>query len=226
VSALAAPAFEADVAACGYAVLPGLIEPATCAALAAGYDDDASYRKTIVMERHGYGRGAYRYFRYPLPPVVTELRASLYARLVPTANAWNERLGRAERFPATLDAMLARCAAAGQTRPTPLVLRYATGDYNALHQDTYGAIAFPLQATILLSDPRGGFTGGEFLLLEGRPRRQSVAHVVPLALGDAVVFANREKPNPRGGRSTFRHGVGAVRSGVRLTLGLIFHDAE
>jgi hypothetical protein len=208
----------------GFAIVPALLAADECRALVHGYDDDARYRSTIVMERHGYGRGAYRYFRYPLPPIVAELRVRLYGALAPIADAWAEQLGLTERFPATLDEMLERCHAAGQERPTPLVLRYGPGDYNALHQDVYGAVAFPLQATVLLSDP-AGFRGGEFVLVEGKPRRQSVAHVVPLGLGDLVVFPNKLRPNARGGRSTFRHGVAEVRSGARVTLGIILHDA-
>ena len=208
----------------GFAVVPALFGPAACHELADGYDDDARYRSTIVMERHGYGRGTYRYFRYPLPPLVADVRERLYAALAPIANAWAERLGQADAFPATLSEMLERCHAAGQERPTPLLLRYGAGDFNALHQDVYGAVAFPLQATVLLSDP-AEFSGGEFVLVESKPRRQSVAHVVPLGLGDLVVFPNRFKPNERGGRSTFRHGVAEIRSGARMTLGIILHDA-
>jgi uncharacterized protein len=209
----------------GYAVVPGVLAAARCRELAAVYDDDATFRSTIVMARHGYGRGEYRYFRYPLPPAVAALRSALYAALAGTANAWSERLGQTERYPATLDELLARCHAAGQERPTPLLLRYGAGDYNALHQDTYGAIAFPFQGTVLLSDP-ADFSGGEFVLVESRPRRQSVPHVVPLGRGDLVVFPNRLRPNDRGGRSMFRHGVAEIRSGNRVTLGLILHDAQ
>jgi uncharacterized protein len=209
----------------GYAVVPALLNAATCAQLSAAYDDGPLYRSTIVMQRHGYGRGEYRYFRYPLPPVVQELRESLYAALVPAANAWSERLGSKIRFPAALPLMLELCAEAGQTRPTALLLRYRSGDYNALHQDVYGEIAFPLQATILLSDP-ATFTGGDFVLVEAKPRKQSVAHVVPLGLGDCIVFPNRLRPNAQGGRSTFRHGVAEVRGGTRVTLGIILHDAQ
>jgi hypothetical protein len=211
----------------GFAVVPGFFDAATCDALAARFDDDeGAFRKTIVMERHGYGHGVYRYFAYPLPAIVAAARERVYGAVVDTANAWAERLGRSERYPATLAGMLARCRAAGQLRPTPLLLRYVAGDWNALHQDTYGAIAFPLQATVLLSDPDGDFTGGEFTLVESKPRKQSIPHVVPLARGDAVIFPNVQKPNEAGGRSVFRHGVSAVRSGTRLTLGLILHDAE
>jgi uncharacterized protein len=209
----------------GYAVVPALLNAATCAQLSAAYDDGPLYRSTIVMQRHGYGRGEYRYFRYPLPPVVQELRESLYAALVPAANAWSERLGSKIRFPAALPLMLELCAEAGQTRPTALLLRYRSGDYNALHQDVYGEIAFPLQATILLSDP-ATFAGGDFVLVEAKPRKQSVAHVVPLGLGDCIVFPNRLRPNAQGGRSTFRHGVAEVRNGTRVTLGIILHDAQ
>jgi len=177
------------------------------------------------MARHGYGRGEYRYFRYPLPPLIAKVRSALYAALVPTANVWSERLGLDDRYPPELSEMLARAHAAGQERPTPLLLRYGAGDYNALHQDTYGEIAFPFQGTVLLNDA-GDFTGGEFVLVESKPRRQSVAHVITLGRGDLVVFPNRLRPNDRGGRSTFRHGVAEVRSGNRITLGLILHDAQ
>ncbi len=209
----------------GFAVVPNFLPAAACTALAGAFDDEGAYRKTIVMERHGYGRGTYRYFAYPLPPLVAAARDRLYTETVATANAWAEQLGRVERYPATLETMLARCHAAGQLRPTPLVLRYGAGDYNALHQDTYGEVAYPLQATVLLSEPGTDFVGGEFTLVEGKPRRQSVPHVVPLRRGDAVIFPKQYKPNARGGRSTFRHGVSVVRSGRRVTLGLILHDA-
>ncbi|MBV8645612.1 MAG: 2OG-Fe(II) oxygenase [Candidatus Eremiobacteraeota bacterium] len=213
----------------GYAVLAGLLGADERAALRARFDDDAAFRKTIVMERLGYGRGVYRYFNAPLPPEVQALRERLYAQLAPVANAWAEALGRPERYPDTLGAFLDRCHAAGQTRPTPLLLRYRAGDHNALHQDVYGEVAFPLQATVLLSAPGDDFTGGEFVLVEQRPRKQSLAHVVPLGAGDAVVFPNADRPirSARGfSRTAFRHGVGEVRSGERLTLGLIFHDAR
>jgi hypothetical protein len=209
-----------------YAVVPQFFDAAACATIAAAFDDDDRFRSTIVMERHGYGRGTYRYFAYPLPPAIAAARERVYAATVATANAWAERLGRAERYPATLAEMLERCHAAGQLRPTPLLLRYGAGDFNALHQDNYGAVAFPLQATVLLGEPGRDFSGGEFTLVETRPRRQSVPHVVPLGLGDAVVFPNSTKPNERGGRSTFRHGVSVVRTGRRMTLGLILHDAQ
>jgi uncharacterized protein len=180
------------------------------------------------MERLGYGRGVYRYFGYPLPPLVAELRERVYAQLAPVANAWAEALGEAARYPATLAEFLARCHAAGQARPTPLLLRYRAGDHNALHQDRYGEVAFPLQATVLLDRPGPDFAGGEFVLVEQRPRKQSLAHVVPLQAGDAVVFPNATRPvrGTRGVfRTTFRHGVAEVRRGERIALGLIFHDA-
>jgi hypothetical protein len=213
----------------GFAIVPALLDDDACAGLRACFDDDGAFRNTIVMERLGYGRGVYRYFRYPLPPLVERLRQDLYARLVPVANAWSRALGEDVRYPPTLAEFIARCHANGQTRPTPLLLRYRVGDHNALHQDVYGDVAFPLQATVLLSDPGSDFTGGEFVLVEQRPRKQSLAHVVPLRRGDAVVFPNSIRP-ARGARglfrTTFRHGVGEVRSGERVTLGLIFHDAK
>jgi hypothetical protein len=213
----------------GFAVIPSLAGADACSELRARFDDDGAFRNTIVMERLGYGRGVYRYFGYPLPPVVQHLREDLYARLAPVANAWAEALGQDVRYPATLAAFLERCHAGGQLRPTPLLLRYRTGDHNALHQDVYGDVAFPLQATVLLSEPAGDFEGGEFVLVEQRPRKQSLAHVVPLRRGDAVVFPNSIRP-ARGARgtfrTTFRHGVGEVRAGERVTLGLIFHDAR
>jgi hypothetical protein len=213
----------------GYAVIPSLAGEPECDELRSLFDEDDAFRSTIVMERHGYGRGVYRYFGYPLPALVARLRLELYAQLAPVANAWSEALGAQERYPAGLEEFLARCHAHGQTRPTPLLLRYRTGDHNALHQDVYGDVAFPLQATVLLSEPVAAFAGGEFVLVEQRPRRQSLAHVVPLGRGDAVVFPNGVRPAPgaRGPvRTTFRHGVGEVRAGERLTLGLIFHDAR
>lgn len=223
-----APDLRAALDARGYAVLPGLLGAPACGALRARFDDDAAFRKTIVMEHLGYGHGVYRYFAAPVPREVAELRAALYAGLVPVANAWAELLGEAERYPATLEEMLDRCAASNQARPTPLLLRYRAGDHNALHQDVYGKVAFPLQATVLLSAPGADFGGGEFVLVEQRPRRQSLAHVVPLGQGDCVVFPNSVRPahGTRGVyRTTFRHGVSDVRAGERVTLGLIFHDA-
>jgi hypothetical protein len=213
----------------GFAVMPGLLDDGGCAELRALFDDDAAFRNTVVMERLGYGRGVYRYFANPLPPLVAALRERAYAQLAPVANAWAEALGDGVRYPASLGAFLERCHAAGQTRPTPLLLRYRAGDHNALHQDVYGDVAFPLQATVLLSEPGADFGGGEFVLVEQRPRKQSLAHVVPLRRGDAVVFPNSVRP-ARGARgvfrTVFRHGVGEVRFGERVTLGLIFHDAR
>jgi uncharacterized protein len=212
-----------------YALLPSLVRADQCAELRARFDDDTAFRSTVVMERHGYGRGVYRYFAYPLPPPVAELRERLYAQLAPVANVWAESLREEVRYPASLAEFLERCHTAGQTRPTPLMLRYRGGDHNALHRDLYGDVAFPLQVTVLLSEPGAEFEGGEFVLVEQRPRKQSLAHVVPLRRGDAVVFPNAVRP-VRGGRgffrTAFRHGVAEVRRGERLTLGLIFHDAR
>lgn len=213
-------ALARDLAAQGFALTPPLLGAAACDALARLWNDDARFRSTVDMARFRFGEGAYRYFAAPLPPLVAALRAGLYAAL---ARAWGD-----DALPATLDDFLARCAAAGQRRPTPLLLRYDAGGYNCLHQDRYGAVAFPLQATILLSRPDADFTGGEFLLVEQRPRAQSIARVVPLARGQAVVFPNQHRPvvGTRGTyRVTVRHGVSAVRSGVRFALGVIFHDA-
>jgi uncharacterized protein len=211
----------------GYATLK-LLTPAACRALAALYDDDARFRSRIVMQRHNFGRGEYKYLAYPLPEPVACLRAGLYPPLAGVANAWRSALGEAARFPATLDAFLAQCHGAGQSRPTPLLLRYTAGDFNCLHQDLYGALVFPLQLTVLLSEPGTDFTGGEFLLVEHRPRAQSRAEVVPLAQGEAVIFPVHHRPvqGTRGCyRVSMRHGVSRVRSGLRQTLGIIFHDA-
>jgi hypothetical protein len=221
-------AIAADLDAQGWAVLPGLLDPGHCAALASGYDDDAQFRSRVVMARHGFGRGEYRYFAYPLPDPVFALRTALYPSLAPIANRWNERLGIETRFPADHAAFVMRCHEAGQVRPTPLLLRYGPGDYNCLHQDLYGEHVFPLQAAILLSQPGEDFTGGEFVLTEQRPRMQSRAAVVPLRRGDAVIFAVNHRPvaGTRGDyRVTMRHGVSTVQSGKRHTLGIIFHDA-
>ncbi|HTZ37774.1 MAG TPA: 2OG-Fe(II) oxygenase, partial [Stellaceae bacterium] len=212
----------------GYAVLPGLLDAAECRALAALYDDREKFRSRVVMARHGYGRGEYKYLAYALPPRVATLRAALYPPLAAVANAWQRRLGAAADFPATLERYLARCHAAGQKRPTPLILKYGPGDYNCLHQDLYGELVFPLQATVLLSRPGADFAGGEFLLVEQRPRRQSRGEVVPLNQGDAVIFPVNHRPvaGTRGEyRVTMRHGVSRLHSGSRFTLGVIFHDA-
>ncbi len=210
----------------GHAVIRGLLDEASCETLVAGYDRD-QFRSTVLMARHGYGRGEYKYYRYPLPPPVAELRPTLYGRLVPIANDWQEALRSPIRFPDRHEDFLDRCRSAGQSRPTPLILRYGAGDYNCLHQDVYGETLFPLQVAVLLSDT-ANFSGGEFILTEQRPRRQSRAQVVPLTQGDAVIFPVRDRP-VRGSRGVYRaqhrHGVSEVRSGQRHTLGIIFHDA-
>jgi hypothetical protein len=200
-----------------------------CAAIAALYDNNACFRNTVSMARHGFGEGEYKYFSYPLPPIVAALRAALYAPLAPIADRWNAALGIDVRYPAAHEDYLARCHAAGQTRPTPLLFRYAVGDYNRLHQDLYGEDAFPQQVTVLLSEPERDFTGGEFVLSEQRPRMQARIEVVPLRRGDAVVYAVQHRP-VQGKRGVFRvrlrHGVSRVRSGRRHALGIIFHDAK
>ncbi|KPF62676.1 proline hydroxylase [alpha proteobacterium AAP81b] len=212
----------------GWAILPGLLAPDDARATAALYDSGAGFRSQVIMARHGYGRGEYRYFAYPLPPHIADLRAALWQALAPIANRWHERLGNPVRFPGSHAEFLARCHAAGQKRPTPLLLRYGPGDYNCLHQDLYGEHVFPLQVAILLSAPGVDFDGGEFVLTEQRPRMQSRAEVVPLRQGDAVVFAVNTRPvaGSRGDyRVVMRHGVSTIRSGHRHTLGIIFHDA-
>jgi uncharacterized protein len=219
----------ADLDSCGHAVLPGLILPDQCRAMAARYDEPHHFRSHVVMARHGFGQGEYRYFRYPLPDPVAALRAAIYPRLAPIANAWNARMDLDMRFPEDHEAFLRQCHAAGQTRPTPLLLRYAPGDYNCLHQDLYGDCWFPLQMAVLLSEPGRDFTGGEFVMTEQRPRMQSRADIVPLRQGDAVVFAVNTRPVRGGRRSyrvTMRHGVSRVRSGTRFAMGIIFHDAR
>lgn len=220
-SAVVASQLEAN----GFAVIPQSIDRETAHRLRAEFAEENRFRSTVVMERHGYGKGVYRYFSYPLPPIVASLRERLYETLVPVANDWSRRLGSDVRYPMTLPEMLIRCADAGQDRSSAILLKYGPGDYNALHQDLYGQVSFPLQATFLLSDPATEFTGGELVLYEAMPRRQSIAHVVPLGFCDCVVIPNRYRPNARGGRSTFRHGVSIVRSGERMTLGIILHDA-
>ena len=210
-------------------MLEELLGPQDCAALACLYDLGHLFRNRVEMARHGYGRGEYRYFRYPLPAIVARLRRTLYPQLATVANRWQGAMGSAVHYPAEHDDFIARCHRAGQRRPTPLLLNYGAGDYNCLHQDIYGKHVFPLQLTILLSRPGRDFTGGEFVLTEQRPRMQSRAEVVPLCQGDAVVFAVRERP-VAGTRGTYRvilrHGVSRVRSGERRTAGIIFHDAE
>jgi len=193
------------------------------------YSDDRRFRSHVIMARHGFGRGEYKYFAYPLPEPVAAFRSSLYPRLAPIANRWNESMGVPVRYPSAHAEFLARCHEAGQARPTPLLLQYAEGDFNALHQDLYGEHVFPLQVAILLSEPGRDFTGGEFVLTEQRPRMQSRAEVVPLRQGDAVIFAVAHRPahGTRGVyRVNLRHGVSRVRSGHRHTVGIIFHDAR
>lgn len=223
------PRVAADLDGYGNAVLKGLLTAAECEAIAALYDEEAHFRSHIHMARHGFGKGEYRYFRYPLPDLVAELRETLYPRLAGVANDWNARMGEEARYPEHHADYLARCHAAGQARPTPLLLRYGPGDFNCLHQDLYGDLAFPLQVAILLSEPETDFSGGEFVLTEQRPRMQSRAEVVPLRQGDAVAFAvhNRPVQGTKGNyRVNLRHGVSRVRSGRRHTLGIIFHDAS
>jgi len=213
----------------GWAPFPKLLTAVETDALARLYDDDRLFRSHVVMARHGFGRGEYKYFKYPLPEILSELRTSLYPRLVPIANRWNEAMGIDVRYPAAHQEFIKRCHNAGQTRPTPLLLQYGEGDFNALHQDVYGEHVFPLQAMVLLSEPEKDFTGGEFVLTEQRPRMQSRVEVVPLRRGDGVVWAVRNRPvqGTRGSyRVTMRHGVSRIRSGHRHTVGVIFHDAK
>lgn len=222
------PALLSDLDARGNTVIQGLLDPAQCHDISAQYANESLYRSRVVMARHNFGLGEYRYFRYPLPAPVQQLRNALYPRLAPLANDWNARMGVDVQYPATHEAFLARCHDAGQTRPTPLLLRYGAGDYNCLHQDLYGEHVFPLQVAILLSEPGRDFSGGEFVLTEQRPRMQSRAEVVSLHQGDAVIFAVNQRPvtGTRGSyRVTMRHGVSRVRHGQRHTLGVIFHDA-
>ena len=221
-------AFAAQMDSYGAAVLPGVLTAPECRDLAALYPQEQHFRSHIQMTRHGFGRGEYRYFRYPLPDLLAGLRSALWPHLAGLANDWNARMGVPARYPATHADFLRQCHGAGQTRPTPLLLQYGPGDYNCLHQDLYGDLAFPLQAAFLLSDPGRDFTGGEFVLTEQRPRMQSRVEVVPLRQGDAVVFAVHTRP-VAGSRGTYRvnmrHGVSRIRSGQRHTLGIIFHDA-
>ena len=222
-------AVEADLVEHGHAVLRKLLEPQACAEIAKLWEVESHFRKQIDMARHRYGQGEYRYFAYPLPPPIAALREGLYPPLAAIANRWQEALRREARFPATLPAFLAHCHAHGQERPTPLLLRYEAGGWNALHQDLYGEIAFPLQATVLLSRPGVDFEGGEFLLVTQRPRAQSRGEAVALGLGDTILFPNADRPGSgaRGPvRWSTRHGVSTIRQGQRLTLGLIFHDAK
>lgn len=227
-AALAWSDLEAQILDRGFALAKGLLDPAACRGLASRYDEDALYRSRVVMARHSFGSGEYRYFADPLPEPVATLRQGLYAGLAPVANRFNALIGAPQRYPAEHQAFRAECRAAGQARPTPLLLRYKTGDYNRLHQDLYGALVFPLQAVVLLSEPDRDFTGGAFVLTEQRARMQSRAEVLPMARGDMAIFAVRERPatGPRGvSRAILRHGVSTVTSGERHALGVIFHDA-
>ena len=220
---------EADLDAYGGTVLEHLLTPSECDAIAAIYPREDVFRGRVVMARHGFGSGEYKYFRFPLPVLVESLRTALYPRLAPIANRWNERLRIDVRYPATHAEFLKRCHAAGQRRPTPLLLQYGEGDYNCLHQDLYGEHVFPLQVAVLLSEPDRDFEGGNFVMAEQRPRMQSRVEVVPLRQGDAVAFAVHYRP-VQGTRGTYRvnlkHGVSRIRRGHRHTLGIIFHDAE
>ena len=220
---------EGDLDAQGWSVVRDLLTAAECDELASLYTQDAGFRSRVVMARHGFGKGEYRYFSYPLTPLVQGLRTALYPRLAPLANRWHERMGMSVRFPAEHAEFIARCAASGQARPTPLLLQYGAGDYNCLHQDLYGEHVFPLQLAVLLSEPATDFGGGEFVLTEQRPRMQTRAAVVPLTKGDAVVFAVNSRP-VRGTRGDYRvklrHGVSKITEGHRHTLGIIFHDAS
>ncbi|MEM7171073.1 MAG: 2OG-Fe(II) oxygenase [Pseudomonadota bacterium] len=218
----------------GYAVLPRLLDQSQCGEMIALYRQDELFRKTIIMQNHAYGQGEYRYFTSPLPPMVDNLRRAAYPHLAVVANQWAEQLHLMDRYPQELEQFAQRCWAAGQKRPTPLLLKYGANDFNRLHQDSYGEISFPLQMAVLLSAPEQDFDGGEFLLSEQRARVQSKAEVVPLGQGDGVIFASNIRPGrskdgksgtPRYHRLTHRHGVSRVRSGQRYCLGIIFHDA-
>jgi hypothetical protein len=218
-----------DIDTQGSALLEGILTRDECEALTTLYPDDNLFRSRVVMARHGFGRGEYKYFSYPLPEIIADLRTAIYPHLVPIANHWNSAIGIEVRYPENHSAFLERCHDAGQTRPTPLLLQYGEGDYNCLHQDLYGEHVFPIQVTILLSQPGKDFKGGEFILTEQRPRMQSRPEVVPLRQGDAVAFAVHHRPvqGTRGAyRVNLRHGVSRVRSGHRHTLGIIFHDAK
>jgi hypothetical protein len=229
VAALDWQRIASDLDAYGCAIVPGLLASAECKSVEALYATEKLFRSRIVMARHGYGRGEYQYFAYPLPGLVATLRTALYPGLAAIANAWNAKMNVDTRYPENHADYLARCHRAGQTRPTPLILKYETGDYNCLHQDLYGEHVFPLQVAFLLSAPERDFTGGEFVLTEQRPRMQSRAEVVPLAQGDGVIFPVHHRPvqGTRGiYRVNMRHGVSRLRSGHRHTLGIIFHDAK
>jgi hypothetical protein len=222
-------AAEAELDEHGFARIGQLLTVDDCQTIARLYDREELFRSHVTMARHGFGRGEYRYFSYPLPDAVRSLRSAFYSRLVPIANRWNSLMGLGARFPSDHDEFLVRCHGARQSRPTPLLLKYGAGDYNCLHQDVYGENLFPLQVAILLSDPKSDFEGGEFVLTEQRPRMQSKVAVIPLAQGDAVIFAVRDRP-VRGANGNYRvkhrHGVSQLRKGNRYVLGIIFHDAE
>ncbi len=222
------PDLQAELDARGFAQTPAVLAPDECRALAGLYETGA-FRSTVTMARHGFGSGEYKYFDHPLPAAVRQLRSALYPPLAAAANRWAELLGEDVRYPTDLEAFLARCHAAGQTRPTPLILRYGPGDWNALHQDVYGDVAFPLQAVVLLDRPGVDFEGGEFVLAEQRPRAQSRAHVQQLRQGAFLIFTTRQRP-ARGARgyhrTAMRHGVSTLTRGRRTTLGVIFHDAR
>ena len=228
-SSIAWERVESDLNEYGGAVLEQLLTPDECESVTAMYPDDAAFRSRVVMARHGFGRGEYKYFRYPLPKLVEDVRTHLYPRLAPIANRWNDALRSEVRYPAKHAEFLERCHGAGQRRPTPLLLQYGEGDYNCLHQDLYGEHVFPIQVAVLLSEPGLDFRGGDFVLTEQRPRMQSRVEVVPLWQGDAVAFAVHHRP-VQGARGTYRvnlrHGVSRIRQGHRRTLGIIFHDAE
>ena len=221
-------ALASELDSYGCVVLPQLLSSAECSTIAALYSDESHFRSHVYMARHGFGKGEYRYFKYPLPGLLSGLRTALYPHLARVANEWNGRMGIAEHYPDDHASFLERCHAAGQTRPTPLLLQYVPGDYNCLHQDLYGDLAFPIQVATLLSEPGVDFAGGEFVLTEQRPRMQSRAEVVSLLKGDAVAFAVHHRP-VRGTKGNYRvnlrHGVSRVRSGMRHTVGIIFHDA-
>ena len=228
VAALDWPAVKTDLDGQGWSILPKLVEDQECDETAALHSRGVGFRSHVIMARHGFGQGEYRYFSYPLPPLVQGLRSALYPHLAPVANEWHERMGIDTRFPPDHQAFVRRCHEAGQTRPTPLLLQYGADDYNCLHQDLYGEHVFPLQAAVLLSEPSKEFEGGEFVITEQRPRMQTRAAVVPLRKGDAVLFAVNSRPmkGSRGDyRVNLRHGVSRVRAGHRHTLGVIFHDA-
>jgi hypothetical protein len=228
IDAIEWPRIHAELDAQGATIVPQLITPEECGALVASYSDDGAFRSTVVMARHGFGQGEYRYFRYPLPPLIGALRRAVYPHVVPLANRWHEAMGLPARFAPRHDDFIRRCHARGQTRPTPLLLRYGPGDYNCLHQDVYGDEVFPLQLVLLLSQPGRDFDGGEFVMTEQRPRMQSRPMVLPLRQGDAALISVRHRPQ-RGARGFYRvnlrHGVSRVRSGQRFTAGVIFHDA-